>query len=154
MIEGIFKIIFAILLFLIILALAYFTSKFVAKNSTKLNNGKNMEIIDVLNLGNNKKIIMVKIIDKIYVLGISNTEINTIDTFDSEGSIEKLIKDTNYKPNFESFLKDKLTVLKAKKNVKKKYDLKNIDYNNVNSLKEKIEHLKENKLASRKKDED
>ncbi|MBS4536039.1 flagellar biosynthetic protein FliO [Clostridium sp. D2Q-14] len=154
MIGNIFRMIFAIFVFLIILALAYFTSRFIAKSNTKLNNGRNMIMLDALNLGNNKKIIMVKIIDDIYILGVSNSQVNIIDKLDSDISIENLTKEIDTKPNFENFLKDKLSMFKGNKSENEDSDLHEIDYTHVNNLKKKISYLKKNKAISKTKDED
>lgn len=140
--NNIISIIFAIFSFAVILALAYFTSKFVAINSTKINNGKNMEIIDVLNLGNNKKILMIKILGKIYIVGVSNNgDFNTIDTIENENIINSLEK-TSTKPIFEDLLKNKLSF----NTLEKSADDISLNTNNklskLNSLRDKLADLK------------
>ncbi|MBS4539858.1 flagellar biosynthetic protein FliO [Clostridium sp. D2Q-11] len=150
---DIFKTLFAIFSFFIILILAYYTSKFIASNGRKLNNGRNMEIIDILNLGNNKRIMMVKIIDKIYILGSNNSGFNMIDTIEDETTIKKIIDPQEDKPGFENFLKDKLTSFNKNKQSEYKDNLNDLDYNKIDSLKKRIEYLKENHVFARKKDE-
>lgn len=152
--DNIINIIFAIFSFAVILALAYFTSKFVAINSTKINNGKNMEIIDVLNLGNNKKILMIKILEKIYVVGISNNgEFSTIDTIENKNIINDLDKSTYTSPIFEDLLKNKLSFLSSKEKIENQSINKNENLSKLNSIRDKLKDLKATNSLNEKRDE-
>lgn len=151
--SDIFSVVFTVISFIIILVLAYFTTKFVANSSNKLNKGKNMKIIDILNLGNNKKIMLVKIIDKIYILGINNGGIDVIDTIHENKVIEKLESEPNSKPVFENHLFNKLSTLKSSKESTDEISFKNNNIN-ISNLRERINHLKEKNVPHSKKDEE
>lgn len=150
--NNIVSLIFAFFSFAVILVLAYFTSKFVAINSNKINNGKNMEIIDVLNLGNNKKILMIKILEKVYILGVSNNgDFNTIDTIEDDAIVNNLEK-TNNNIGFDELLKSKLKF----KNIENNVDDKSFKSNNLSKLvdlRDKLANLKPDAKANFKKDE-
>ncbi|WP_130806998.1 flagellar biosynthetic protein FliO [Senegalia massiliensis] len=142
--DNFINILFAIFSFGIILVLAYFTTKMVAMKSTNMNNGKNMEIIDVLNLGNHKKILLVKILGKIYVIGTSNNSgFNKIDEIQDEDIINNLSNSNYHKSDFDNLLKSKLSFINKNQDPNEE-----LPYNNLNKLDKLKDKLKELKLSN------
>jgi len=81
---GIFKLIFYLVTFVAIIIFAYFGTRFLAKKSSYLNKTRNIEIIDSINLGSNNRIILVKILEKIYILSNNNNQTTLIDIIEDD----------------------------------------------------------------------
>lgn len=148
------NIIFSFFSFILVLALAYFTSKFIATKGTTINSGRNMEIIDALNIGNNKKILMIKIVDKVYIVATNNTNFNLIDIIKDEDIIEDITNIKVAKPAFDNFLKNKLESFNSKDNTNINILDEDFTNKNMSNLKSRIENLKKNNILSSIKDED
>lgn len=101
--------IFALFSFALVLVLAYFTTKFLSKNISKLNKSKNMKVLDIISIDNNNKIALVEILDVCYIISISNTGINVIDKLNNFENLDILEDNEKNKINsinkFESVLK-------------------------------------------------
>lgn len=77
---SVLNILSLILIFLLVLALAYFASKLAAKyQSNVLNNRSNIRIIESFRLGGNKFIAIAKIGESYYAIGLGKDEITFID---------------------------------------------------------------------------
>ncbi len=111
--KLILKLVLSIIVFILILIFAFYGTKFFAKKSKKFLRSKYMEIIDTISLGNNVKIIIAKILDQVYILSVTNNNVNIIDKFkDTEF-------DDKYDEKFEKYLD------------KYKYETPNYELNNV-----------------------
>ena len=85
--HSILSIISLILIFVVVLAMAYFASKFAAKYQSNVLNGKsNIKIIESFRIGTNKLIVIAKIEDNYYALGVGKDEITLIDKLDHVGN--------------------------------------------------------------------
>lgn len=83
--QGFLNIITLILIFVLVLFLAYYTTKFVAKyQKNTLSNRSNIQVIESFRIGNNKYIAIVKIAETYYAIGVGKEEITYIDRLDSE----------------------------------------------------------------------
>lgn len=75
-----------LLIFVLVLAMAYFSTKFVAKlQANNINNKSNIKIIESFRLGNNKFIAIVKIGEDYYAIALGKEEVTFIDKLDKEG---------------------------------------------------------------------
>ncbi len=101
-----------LLIFILVLVLAYFTAKLVGKlQNNSLNARANIRIIESFRIGNNKFIGIVKIGNSYYALGFGKDEITLIDKLD-EDSLNLSVDGVDYKSNFKdifSRIKDKET---------------------------------------------
>ena len=78
----------------LIVLLIYLMKKLQGGSFNKLTQGSDIEILEMTPLGQHQKIISVKVQSKILVLGVTQTTINTLTTF--EGSeAQKYLMDTN-----------------------------------------------------------
>ncbi|SHJ43546.1 flagellar biosynthetic protein FliO [Tepidibacter formicigenes] len=77
----ILKIIGYICVFLIILYLAQWTSKYLARKNEFLHKNKKIKIVERLFLGKDKEVILLQYKEKEYLLGISQDKFTKIDTF-------------------------------------------------------------------------
>jgi len=111
--EAFLSIISLILIFVLILILAYYVTKFAAKyQSNILNQKSNISIIESFRLGNNRFIAIVKIADNYYALGIGKDEMTFIDKLDSDffNNLDNLSKN-----NKNMIFKDVLSKIKNNK---------------------------------------
>jgi flagellar protein FliO/FliZ len=83
--DNILNIISLLLIFALVVFLAYVTAKFVAKYQDRVFNSKsNIKIIESFRLGNNKFIAIVKIAESYYAIGIGKDEITMLDKINPE----------------------------------------------------------------------
>lgn len=78
------SLIFFLIIFAGVVFLALYTTKFIAKKTNNLGRGKNLNILEIINLSGQVKIVTVKIYKKIYILSISNNHTSVIDKLDPE----------------------------------------------------------------------
>lgn len=75
-----------LLIFVLVLVMAYFSTKFVAKiQANNINNKSNIRIIESYRLGNNKFIAIVKIGGDYYAIALGKEEVTFIDKLDPSG---------------------------------------------------------------------
>lgn len=77
--KAILELVFYIIIFVLVIVITIYGTKFIAKNSRRFINSKYMRVIDTLNLGTNIKITMVEINKTIYVFAITNNTIEVVD---------------------------------------------------------------------------
>lgn len=82
--KSIFKLFSYTAIFVLVIIVAIYGTKFIAKNSKKFASSKYMKIIDVLNIDVNTKIAMIEINNKLYVFAVNNNNIEIIDEFSKE----------------------------------------------------------------------
>lgn len=99
------ELIFLLFVFIIVIGLAYFITKKIASMGAHRMQGKNMEIIESLQIGVNQRIHLVKVGEKIIMIGVSKEHIS----FLSEAPIESIdlsaYKTPEDMPSFEDYLK-------------------------------------------------
>lgn len=93
MITEIFRVILYFASFIIVILLAFFFTKYLAKKSTSLNRGQNSKIIEIMSLGNNSRILIVEIFGVIYVVYDNNSHILLLDKHNKE-DINVIVKDS------------------------------------------------------------
>lgn len=77
--KTILKLFFNTLIFIVVIIATIYGTKLIAKNSKRFTNGKYMKVIDVLKLDINTKIAIIKIDKMIYILAMTNNNIEVID---------------------------------------------------------------------------
>lgn len=83
--KAALQILSLILVFVFVVALAYFGTKFVAKyQSNVLRKNSNVQVIESFRIANNKFIAIVKICDDFYALSVGKDEIHLIDKLDPD----------------------------------------------------------------------
>ena len=82
--------IFALLLiFVIVLIMAYFASKLIGKfQGNYLATKSNIRLVESFRVGNNKYIVIIKIADQYYSLGVGKDEINLIDKVSGDSLVK------------------------------------------------------------------
>lgn len=79
MLTDIFRVIVYLGSFVIVIILAFFFTKYMAKKSSSLNRSKNIKIIETLFLGNNTRVFLLEIFDAIYIIYDNNSHMQLLD---------------------------------------------------------------------------
>lgn len=108
------KFVFYLIVFVFILILAFYGTKLYAKKTKSLFKSKYIKILDTISLDRNIKIIVAKISGNIYILSITNNNVDVID------KIKEKEFYLNKNDEFEDYL-DEFT------NESSEYQLKNIE---------------------------
>lgn len=106
--SSILSVISLILIFIFIVALAYFTTRFIAKyQNNSMNSRSNIRVIESFRMGSNKFVAIIEVSNNFYVIGVGKEEITLIDKLDSE-SISNIknaqMKDLGKKIDFKEIL--------------------------------------------------
>lgn len=99
------EMIFLLFVFIIVIASAYFITKKIASIGSLRMQGKNMQIIETLQLSMNQIIHLVRVGEKIVMIGVSKDNITYLSEVDSESIDLDLYKVPNEMPSFEDYLK-------------------------------------------------
>lgn len=101
--------IFYLVAFILVLFLTFYGTKLFAKYSRNIRKGSNIKVLEHFNLGNNNKILVIKIYSKTYILSMNNNNTTVIDTFDSDVSNVNNENQSNkmeFQEHLESVLSD------------------------------------------------
>ena len=82
--KAILKILFSTIIFVVIIIITVYGTKFIARKSNRFINSKYMKIIDVLSLGVNIKIILVEIGSNTYILTVNNNNVEFVDKIEKK----------------------------------------------------------------------
>ncbi len=88
MVALFFKLLISLL---IIVGLMYLTMKVLRKNMKVLSRGININVLDQYTFSLNKGIYITQIVDKVYVLGVTDQNINLITEIGDQGTINGLV---------------------------------------------------------------
>lgn len=81
-IQAMFQVFVTFFIIIFVLFLAYFGTKWYAKKAQINSQGKNIKVIERVVLAQDKFLVLAEINDKVLLLGVTNKEINVIDTFE------------------------------------------------------------------------
>ncbi len=84
MITEIIKVTMYLASFIVVIFLAFFFTKYLARKSSSLNKSKNTKIIEIIPLGNNTRIIIVEIFSTIYIIYDNNSNLLLLDKLRKE----------------------------------------------------------------------
>lgn len=152
MFEQIIKATLGFAVFILILFGAYSTTKFIAGKTAKTLSGRNIKIIETLNLGIDKRLLLVKVGKEYFLIASAGKNIEFLSSVDMG---DEDLSETNIKKTetpFEKFLKRYLTKDIKRKDLKKDSgdtgDLENgndkkiVVSNRKGRFKENLERLK------------
>lgn len=92
--------------FVFVIGLAYYITKKIAALNTLRMQGKNMKIIETLQLGVNQLVHLVKIGDKIIMIGVTKDRITYLDEIDKDFIDLEIYKETKDTLSFEEHLRN------------------------------------------------
>ena len=101
----IFKSVIYVVIFVVVIFLAIYGTKFIARKSQSLLKSKYIQIIDSVNVGQNTKIIIARISNFIYILSLNNNQTSLIDKMDIDIFFENVRQD-DFEEYLNSFMKD------------------------------------------------
>jgi len=102
-IESFFQLLGVLLIFIFVLALTYFTTRWIAGFQKSQLNNKNLQVIETLKLTTNKYIQIVKAGEKYLVIAIGKDEIVLLTELDPESIDENNLQNAELPINMESF---------------------------------------------------
>ena len=91
--NGIFEFVTVLIIFVFVLAVTYFTTKWVANFQKTQNKGKNLEIIEIMRISNNKNIQIVKIGTEYVAIAVCKDSVTLLNKMSEEEL--KLTKETS-----------------------------------------------------------
>jgi flagellar biosynthetic protein FliO len=98
-----------LLLFAILFVGAWVVKKIGLAGKSKISGGS-MDIVEVLSLGQGKNILLVRVLDKVYVLGQTNQQITLLSTFEGQQALSliaqkgEIVSLSQFKDVFHSFM--------------------------------------------------
>lgn len=100
--------------FVIVILLAFYFTKYIARKSNLLSKSKNIKVIEAISLGNNTKIFIIEVLGTVYIVYDNNSHLLLLDKVDKEDA-DVQFKDLEIeKDNFNDIIKN---LLKHKDNV-------------------------------------
>ena len=99
------EVIFLLFVFIFVIGLAYYITKKIASLGALRMQGKNMEIIETLQLGINQSIHLVRVGKKMLILGVSKDTINFLSETESDSIDQSVYKTSDEIKPFEEYLK-------------------------------------------------
>lgn len=96
-----FKTIYYILMFALILAAAYYVTKFLAKKGIAQNKSRNMKVIESMPLGPDKRLNLVKVGSQYFLIGSTVRNMFMISEVDPEKLFEEQAEDAEIMDNFD-----------------------------------------------------
>lgn len=106
--NSIFSILTVLFMFAIVVALAYITTRYIGMTSVKRFKNSNMKIIEVMSLGYQKYLYIVKVADKHLILSVTKDDLRLLDTVDGENVVvndDENLLGKDFKSIFESMTK-------------------------------------------------
>lgn len=97
----------ALLTVIMVLMLAYWCSRLLGKNWANAASGKHMRIIDQIQLGQDKRIVLVKLGEQNYLVGVSPAGIELLTAVEGEFEDEAVLeqkKGASFKEQMEQYL--------------------------------------------------
>lgn len=101
--ESFIQLISVLLIFVFVLVLTYFTTKWLAGNQTARSNNKNLHLIESINVGNNKFISIVQAGEIYLVVSINKDDIKLLAQLNKEQLTDLSFELPNDKSNNDSF---------------------------------------------------
>lgn len=103
--DSVGQLLVAIIMFVVVVALCYFTTHFIAGYQKRKISAGNFAIIDSIKIANNKFIAIIKAgSDDYYIIGVGKDEITFIDKIDKEKiSFKNDTKVNGQQPDFKRF---------------------------------------------------
>jgi len=99
------EIFFLLIVFIFVIGLAYYITKKLASLGTLRMKGKNIKILETIQIGINQHIHLVQVGDKMLIIGVSKENISYLSEADDQSIDLSLYQIGNKTPSFEQYLK-------------------------------------------------
>lgn len=108
--EGIIQLIVVFIMFLFVLALAYFTARLAGRFQSNIQSRSNMHIMETMRIGNNKYVQIIKIAERYIAIGVGKDTIEFLTELNEDELNLEAMANTN-----KGSFKDILSQLQKKK---------------------------------------
>lgn len=82
--TGVLDLVFMLVVFIVILALAYYVSKFISVQNSSLQRNKNLKVIESVQVAPHKYIQLIQVGNKFYAIAVTKDNITKIDEVDKK----------------------------------------------------------------------
>ena len=113
-IEAFAQLLTLLIIFIFVLAVTYYVTRFVGNYQTNKLSGSNINILETMRIANNKYIQIVKIGSRVFAIAVAKDTVSYLCELDEDELIYKesssgkmLINNDNFKEILEKFKKDK-----------------------------------------------
>ncbi len=103
----------AVLTVICVLILAYWCSRMLGKSWLKSSSGRNIKILERLQVGNDKQLLLIKVQEHVYLIGVSSAGISLLTEI--EGDFDEPASDEAGNINFLEILKTHAAMPQKKK---------------------------------------
>lgn len=103
MFEGFFSLACMVMVMGGVLLLAYWYSRFLGKSYGKMNSGTNLKILEQVRLGTDKQLILVRLQDHVYLLGVSQNGIQLLTELEGDYTGQETEEEEKKSPGFAGF---------------------------------------------------
>ena len=113
-IEAFAQLLTLLIIFIFVLAVTYYVTRFVGNYQKNKLSGSNINILETMRIANNKYIQIVKIVSRVFAIAVAKDTVSYLCELDEDELIYKesssgkmLINNDNFKEILEKFKKDK-----------------------------------------------
>ncbi|MDP9749939.1 flagellar biosynthetic protein FliO [Thermoanaerobacter pentosaceus] len=110
--EYVFQLVWYLIAFLLVIGLAYYITRFIGQSTLRYTRSTNLQVIDYVMLGRDKGLYILKVGNKFFLIGVSNTNITYLTEINKE-DLKFVINDKNFVTNLNTSI-EKLKQLKNK----------------------------------------
>ncbi|ADD02484.1 flagellar biosynthetic protein FliO [Thermoanaerobacter italicus Ab9] len=110
--EYVFQLIWYLIAFLLVIGLAYYITRFIGQSTLRYTRSTNLQVIDYVMLGRDKGLYILKVGNKFFLIGVSNTNITYLTEINKE-DLKFVTNDKNFVTNLNTSI-EKLKQLKNK----------------------------------------
>lgn len=103
MFDGFFSLFCMVMVIGGVLLLAYWYSRFLGKNYGKKNSGVNLKVLEQVRLGPDKQLILVRLQDHVYLLGVSQNGIQLLTELEGDLTAPETGLEEKKRSGFEGF---------------------------------------------------
>ena len=90
--------------FLFILIITYYTTRLISKRANSIMTGKHIKVIDSVSIGIDKRIIIVKAVDRLFLMSVCGKSMQFLTEIETDGLKAEEIEETVNTINFKSLL--------------------------------------------------
>ncbi|MBT1280018.1 flagellar biosynthetic protein FliO [Thermoanaerobacter sp. CM-CNRG TB177] len=110
--EYVFQLVWYLIAFLLVIGLAYYITRFIGQSTLRYTRSTNLQVIDYVMLGRDKGLYILKVGNKFFLIGVSNTNITYLTEINKE-DLKFVTNDKNFVTNLNTSI-EKLKQLKNK----------------------------------------
>ena len=110
--EYVFQLIWYLIAFLLVIGAAFYITRFIGQSTLRYTRSTNLQVIDYVMLGRDKGLYILKVGNKFFLIGVSNTNITYLTEINKE-DLKFVTNDKNFVTNLNTSI-EKLKQLKNK----------------------------------------